>query len=104
MPIYIHKCAKCGEFEDFRKMAHAKRLPACPACGRKKCKRVFTTQVSNVKVVGVGDTCTTILNDDGTPYRFKTGTEAAQKKEIKEVLNKREEQYPENLRRIFDVQ
>jgi putative FmdB family regulatory protein len=104
VPIYVHSCLKCGEFEDFRKIARARQLPKCPACGRKRCKQVFTTQGGNIKVVGVGDTCMTILNDDGTPYRFKTGTEAAQKKEIKEVLNKREAQYPEHLRRTFDVQ
>lgn len=104
MPFYEHKCPQCGEFEDFRPIKQASKLPACPKCGHKKCERVWSrNSKGHVKVVGSGDTTTTAFGDDGKPYRFKSGTEKEQKRELKEYLNNKEKNTPEKYRRVYEV-
>lgn len=40
MPIYVHRCHKCGEeFDDLRPMQDANKEVECPKCGE-KCRQV----------------------------------------------------------------
>lgn len=112
MPTYEHKCPECKHvFDDFRKMGDASKNPDCPKCGHQKCEQTFIRSYpeglgeGRVKAVGAGDTTTVVLNDDHTPYRFKEGTEAGQKRELKQKLEEREakEGIPERLRSTFNI-
>ena len=65
------------DYDPTEQLAAAKLRPL--ACSQEK-------QV--IKVIGSGDTTTTIYdpNDVTKPYRFKEGTEAGQKAEIRRVM------------------
>ncbi len=108
MTTYVHKCPECEHtFEEVRPMAKAGKLPACPECDREKCPQVFTVLGeggrAHVKVISAGDETTVVLNDDGTPYRFKSGDEKGQKAELKRVLEQREAHLPERLRNVYNI-
>jgi len=43
MPIYEYQCAKCARVSNFLvRNTHTHRAPACPKCGHKKMKRLFS--------------------------------------------------------------
>ena len=87
-------------------MSDADKLPSCPTCGKRKCKKLLTapkTLPTSVKVVGSGDTTTVVNGDDGQPYRFKTGTEREQRQELQRELDRQEASVPERFRRKHDV-
>lgn len=48
MPMYEYECEKCGRFE-VRQSMMDEHVAACPACGRKKTRRVYS--VPSVKVM-----------------------------------------------------
>jgi putative FmdB family regulatory protein len=111
MPHYDYKCTNraCADWgkcvEVFQKMSD-EPLKQCPTCSKDtlfKCVTAPRQTPTSTQVVGAGDTTTVAYGEDGKPYRFKSGTVQEQKRELAQVLNRREEQVPEKYRRVYNV-
>lgn len=109
VPRYDYKCnnAKCDawakQIEVFQKMSDDP-LTKCPTCKKDKLVKLLSLPAGNkAPMVGAGDETTITNGDDGKPYRFKSGTKTGQKKELESLLNRRQEQVPEYLRKKYNV-
>lgn len=91
MPTYQHKCPDHGVFEDVRSIREAEAGAACPKCGLVCANNFDFAPQAPGAIIGAGDTTTTISdpNDKSKPYRFKEGTKAGQKAEIRRVMEER---------------
>lgn len=91
MPTYQHKCAAHGVFDDVRSIREASRDVPCPVCGALCANNFDYVPQLPGAIIGAGDTTTTISdpNDKTKPYRFKEGTKAGQKAEIRRVMEER---------------
>lgn len=91
MPTYQHKCAKHGKFDEVRPIRDAENQAKCPRCGELCDKSFDYVPMECGEIIGAGDTTTTLSdpNDKTKPYRFKEGTKAGQKAELRRLMEER---------------
>lgn len=56
-------------------------LTKCPECDKEALQKLLSKSRVG-PIYGSGDTCHSVMGDDGQPYRFKSGTKEGQLKEL----------------------